>query len=224
MSCDFCNERVGIETVYNKIYGNRNRIVYETELFMVFPCLGQLREGHLLIVSKEHINAMGMLDKDNLKELENLILLIGNFYKKTYNMSVLCFEHGVLDDDGSSGGCGIYHMHLHLVPIRENEFLKVVDEVDRQGTNKVHPAQKLEDTCQCIAEGNTYVFFSLFKREQKKEMYIVNNSENYFESQYFRRVVATVFSSEEWDWKMIKDEEETFLRTLEKCRVFFRSK
>lgn len=222
MSCDFCNEREGIETVYNKIYGNRNRIVYETENFMVFPCLGQLREGHLLIVSKKHINAMGMLDRDNLKELENLILFIGNFYKKTYNMSVLCFEHGVLDDKGSSGGCGIYHMHLHLVPIRGDEFLKVVDEVNRQGKNKLHPAKKLEDVCQCIVERNTYVFFSLFNREQKEEMYIINNSENYFESQYFRQVVATVFGNEEWNWKMIKDEEETFLRTLEKFRVFWK--
>lgn len=53
MKCDFCDERKGIQTIYNTIYGNYDRLAYETENFVVFPCMGQLREGHLLIASKK---------------------------------------------------------------------------------------------------------------------------------------------------------------------------
>lgn len=221
MSCDYCDERDGIETVYNKIYGDRNRVLYETKYFSVFPCMGQLREGHLLIASKEHINAMGMLKKDMLVELESLIFRIGNLYERLYHMNVLCFEHGVLNDNGNNGGCGIYHMHLHLVPIRDSEFQAVLSKVKNKETNKVYLSQKLEDTCKCITDRETYVYLGLFDSDQKKELYIVKSSENYFESQYIRKVVCTVFGKKEWDWKKIKYEEETFLSTLEKCKTFW---
>ncbi|EOS24013.1 hypothetical protein C806_02452 [Lachnospiraceae bacterium 3-1] len=219
MSCDYCDEREGIETVYNKIYGDRNRVLCETEHFSIFPCMGQLREGHLLIVSKEHINAMGMLKKDILAELESLVFRIGNLYENLYQKNALCFEHGVLNDNGNNGGCGIYHMHLHLVPIRDGEFQAILSEVKNKNTNKIYLSQNLEDTCKCITEKKTYVFLGLFDSGQKKESYIVNNSENYFESQYIRKVVCRVFGKKEWDWKKIKCKERTFLRTLEKCNI-----
>lgn len=222
MSCDYCDERKGIKTVYNIIYGNRNRIVYETEHFLVFPCMGQLREGHLLIASKKHINALGNLGTEQREELEKIIFLINNFYKKEYNMNLLCFEHGVLGDSGYNGGCGIYHMHIHLLPTNDSEFSEVLNQVQCDGTNKICKAKGLKSTCDCIAEKRTYVLLGQIN-EEEKEMYIVTSSENYFESQYMRKVVCKILNKQVWDWKQVKNEEQEFLNTLEKSKLFLKT-
>lgn len=223
MHCDYCNEREGIKTIYNEIYGLKNRTVYETEHFIVFPCMGQLREGHLLIVSKKHINAIGMLNGNIIKELEELVLTVSEFYIKEYGGDVFCFEHGVINDSGTNGGCGIYHMHLHLIPIKGNEFNLILDKVKEQEGNKIYPHKRMIDTCQCIVDKHTYVYISQISNKQFREECIVTNNDNYFESQYMRKVVSDVFGNLEWDWRKIINEEPDFLKTLEKTRCFFGS-
>lgn len=221
MHCDYCDERKGIHTIYNKIYGKRNRIVCETEHFSVFPCMGQLREGHLLIASKKHINAIGMLNENEIEELKSLVESTGEFFKEAYNKNILCFEHGVLSDEGMNGGCGIYHMHFHLVPVNDKEFSRVLDKVKSREADKVYSVDKLESTCQCVAEKKSYIFLSQIRGVQEWESYIINNNNNYFESQYMRKVVCEVFGKKEWDWRKIENEEMEFLKTLERSEAFF---
>ena len=100
MSCDYCDERAGIETVYNQIYGQRNRMVCETRRFTVFPCMGQLREGHLLIASKNHANAAVILGRDAMLELENVISANDDYYQKQYEQALLRCDRGVSSDYG----------------------------------------------------------------------------------------------------------------------------
>lgn len=224
MQCDFCDELSGIDTVYNEIYGNKDRFVFETKNFFVFPCMGQLREGHLLIVSKHHINAMSMLGQEALAELDKLILLVGEFYKSKYDMNMLCFEHGVSCDDGGNGGCGIYHMHLHILPLEDDVFTKILYRVENQGTNKAHSMGNLIDLRHCVKEKETYIFLEQMNKQQKKQMYTITNQENYFESQYMRRVISEIFGKKEWNWRNVKEKEEEFLNTLEESRNFFLTK
>lgn len=223
MNCDYCNERQGIETVYNKIYGALNRIVYETRSFLVFPCMGQLREGHLLIVSKTHINAVGMLPLDDIDELNALIEDIALFFQNVYQKDLLCFEHGVLNDRGENGGCGIYHMHLHLIPANKNEFLKVLEYVCNDKTNIVSLSDSFQKTYNCVANAETYVYFSFYDNTKESSSFVVTNSKNYFESQYMRKIVGKVFGRTEWDWRKIKCREEELINTLEKGRLFFKN-
>lgn len=225
MNCDYCNERNGIRTVYHEIYGDRDRVVYESERFVVFPCMGQLREGHLLIVSKAHINAIGLLDADAVRELEGLIAEVGRFFKAVYRRELLCFEHGVLGDTGENGGCGIYHMHLHLLPMDQDEFSAVLNCVQGQEENVVHTIQALSDTCDPVARGKTYVFLAQVGDDaQTRESYIITRENNYFVSQYMRKVICDVLGKTEWDWRQIKTAEPEFLNTLEKSRAFFKTK
>lgn len=221
MNCDYCREREGIETIYNKIYGNRNRVVYETENFCVFPCIGQLREGHLLVASKEHVNAIGMLRPNVIVELEQISKTIAAFFKKQYNQELLCFEHGVLSDEGMNGGCGIYHMHLHLLPASYIEFSDVLRQVKIPDTNTVQLVPGFTETCHFVAEGKTYIFLGHSDKYQNFKSYVISNSNNYFESQYMRKIICNVFQKSNWDWRQVIQEEPEFLNTLGKSRAFF---
>lgn len=223
MSCDYCDERQGIKTVYNKIYGSRDRIVYQTKSFLVFPCMGQLREGHLLVVSKAHVNAIGMLDTDTICELESLVVDIAAFFQDTYQQNLLCFEHGVLDDGGANGGCGIYHMHLHLLPASLKEFYEVLELIYSDKTNIVSPSLNLLDTCNFISNKKTYAYLS-FWGQRERESFIVANCRNFFESQYMRKVVCKVIEKADWDWRHMDQPEENLISTLEKSYLFFRNK
>lgn len=222
MSCDYCDERQGIETVYNRIYGSRNRTVYQTKSFFVFPCMGQLREGHLLAVSKVHVNAIGMLDMDAISELETLVADIAAFFQNTYQQNLLCFEHGVLDDAGSNGGCGIYHMHLHLLPANLKEFSEVLGLLYRDKENIINPSTKLSDAYDYISNKKTYTYLSFFSQE-KLNNFFVTNHRNFFESQYMRRIVCKVIGKVDWDWRHVKQPEKDLIRTLDKSRLFFKN-
>lgn len=223
MKCDYCDERKGVKTVYNEIYGSRNRIVYETKNFWVFPCLGQLKEGHLLIALKNHVNAIGMLGRDEITELENLIFMIKKFFKQEYGTDLLCFEHGTLDDNGNNGGCGIYHMHLHLLPANKYEFFGIRDKIQEDSTNEITSIDGLSETCIKVSENKTYILLMRVYEEQTKQVYIITNKQNYFVSQYMRKITGEIFGRTDWDWHEKKQEEVEFLETMEKSRRFFES-
>lgn len=221
MDCDFCRERQGLETIYNKIYGSRNRIVYETNSFSAFPCMGQLREGHLLISSKTHRNAIGMLEISAIRELESFIEEIAKFFGEVYQRDLVCFEHGVLNDQGANGGCGIYHMHLHLIPADREEFSSILKLVQKTEGNIVRLSQGLPDTRDCVAAQKTYIYLALLEQTRLSEADLITNHHNFFESQYMRKVVCKVFGKADWDWRKSEEPEDAFLSTLEKGYSFF---
>jgi len=221
MSCDYCDEQKGVKTAYHEIYGDRYRVVCETKNFIVFPCLGQLREGHLLIASKAHINAIGMLSDSLMRELDALISQVGQFFKEIYQQQILCFEHGVLGDEGANGGCGIYHLHLHLLPATYEEFNAVLNCVKRSNANQVSKVREIMDTRCCIASQNTYVFLARGDEGGIRDPYLITNVDNYFVSQYMRRIVSEVLGKSDWDWHENQHIETTFLNTLEKSETFF---
>ena len=99
--------------------GNRepwNKIIYESDNFVVVPTLGSLVEGWLLIVTKEHFLCMGALPDTFRKEIEAVVDFTSNAITHSFNTPTI-FEHGP-SREGSDIGCGIDHAHLHLVPLK----------------------------------------------------------------------------------------------------------
>lgn len=223
MSCDYCDEYKGIKTVYNEIYGSLDREVYSTKKFRVFPCMGQLREGHLLIVIKRHTNCIGMLSKEELRELEEIVLKIKDFYMNKYGLYTLCFEHGVLCDDGSQGGCGIYHMHLHLLPIKIGEYNEILNCLQKDKQNIIYPILGFEDIDKFVKQGKTYIFISGHNDILNINGYILLNENNFFESQYMRKIIAYVLKHEKWDWRSVNCIEQELLNTIKYAKKFFES-
>jgi diadenosine tetraphosphate (Ap4A) HIT family hydrolase len=115
--CDFCNEFAGGEN--NAFYARyheapRSRVVLATENFKVFPSIGQLFEGYLLIAPISHFTALDEMPVDLVAELADIQRQVGTALSGIYGPCV-CFEHGARGP--LNGGCGIYHAHLHTAPL-----------------------------------------------------------------------------------------------------------
>jgi ATP adenylyltransferase len=93
-----------------------NKILCETDNFVVTPTVGALVEGWVLIISKRHVPAMGALTTKELYELRELHAKIRGLVESVYG-SAVTFEHGPARE-GTGFGCGIDHAHFHIVPLQ----------------------------------------------------------------------------------------------------------
>lgn len=76
--------------------------------FVILADKYPLQYGHLLVVSKKHIKAMGDLSAVEIQELEEIIGKISKFYS-TNKEEFVMFEPGF-------AGQTIYHAHIHFLP------------------------------------------------------------------------------------------------------------
>lgn len=118
--CTFCAELTGEET--NNLLrivlreGCTTRVVRETENFVVLPTIGQIVEGYLLIVSKQHYLSFGHIPAQCFREFMNLKEETRQVLSEVYT-SPIFFEHGPISES-KRGGCCVEHAHLHVVPAR----------------------------------------------------------------------------------------------------------
>ncbi|MEK6887303.1 MAG: HIT family protein [Nanoarchaeota archaeon] len=92
---------------------SNERTIIETPNFRVFPTLGQITEGYLLIVPKEHYASVGSLPKEMFPEINEIKKEVGKRIKKAYDKNPTFFEHGGI-------GQTIYHAHVHALPFPDN--------------------------------------------------------------------------------------------------------
>jgi diadenosine tetraphosphate (Ap4A) HIT family hydrolase len=115
-TCDFCREFAGISGhAFDALYSDvlKTRRIWTTRTFEVLPTLGPLTEGHLLLISREHKTSFSDLAGDERAEFYCRFEEIKAFLSSRYGPPV-AFEHGALSP--RSGGCGIIHAHVHVVP------------------------------------------------------------------------------------------------------------
>ena len=109
-SCAYC-------TYLGGYMGDNTRIMYKTENFFVFPTLGQIREGYLLIIPYEHVLSLGKMDpavhEDFMNTLEDCEYLL----KLAYGVShVLVWENGSGKSAKGKAKDSIIHAHVHVCP------------------------------------------------------------------------------------------------------------
>lgn len=136
-------------------------------------------------------------------------------------METVCFEHGVLGDDGRNGGCGISHMHIHLLPCTASEFDLLLKAVIQDTGNVLASVNSISDTKILVDNKKTYVFLSKVENQYKDDSYIITNQTNFFESQYMRKKLAEIFKKDIWNWRDINYPEKDFLNTFVKAKRFF---
>jgi inosine/xanthosine triphosphate pyrophosphatase family protein len=118
--CPFCVELDGEGTsVFSEFLQDRlaSRIIYEDELFVVMPPLGQFMEGGLLLLTRAHIPSFAFLPPEWFPRLEQLLRAIEQLSMDHYGVSPLVFEHGTAVDQ-SKGRCCVDHAHLNIFPAR----------------------------------------------------------------------------------------------------------
>ena len=92
-----------------------NRLMAYTNNFFVVAAIGAISPGYIMIITKELIPSISMVEKKHIDELKWLIEVISKAIRKTYNKETVIFEHGNCACLG-----GLDRAHLHIMTIHEN--------------------------------------------------------------------------------------------------------
>jgi ATP adenylyltransferase len=107
--CTFCkNATEGSSADWNKVLA-------ETPGYVVVPSKGALVPGWLLVISKRHYLCAGALPLGEFGALEDAIDIAKEMVTKHFGAATV-FEHGP-QRYGTSLGCGIDHLHMHVAPL-----------------------------------------------------------------------------------------------------------
>lgn len=188
-NCALCKE-INNNNFEHKGKNYGNRILFESKSFVVVPSLGQLLEGHLLILTKKHHVCMGELIDDLFVELNELMVKVRNFLEKHFG-SCIFFEHGVFENFLSTEKY-VGHARLHALPAKiEN----LDDGFKKYGS--VFVLEKVSDLNSIYNEKKSYLFFENHK--QKKFAVIVPHI---IPEQFLRRVIVKRLGlNTNWNWK-----------------------
>jgi diadenosine tetraphosphate (Ap4A) HIT family hydrolase len=188
--CDFCDEfSNGHDNAFAARYGEemQDRTVLSTENFRVLPSIGQIVEGYIMVVPTAHYVAMGDLPVGLVEELRALLAFVRKALTETYGNCVL-FEHGARND--TAGGCGIYHAHLHAVPLVNStdpihELRKLHSLIEIDGLDEIGPT----------TSGHPYLYYEALDGRR----YVSRVDQ--LQSQYMRRFIARLVGKSEWNWR-----------------------
>ncbi len=183
--CSFCIE---LRTNHCKHGDIGNRILYETDNFVVFPGLGQIVEGYVHIVTKEHYIALGEMPRALHKEFNDVQEKVRQVLSKEYQ-APLFFEHGPVCAINRGGAC-IEHAHLHSFPVSADLTSNLCSEFPYKIVEGIADIKKQFES------GVPYFFFE--DNSGNKFIFEVQQS---VPSQYMRRLLAKeVGKEDEWDW------------------------
>ena len=172
MECPLCKRK---NTFYNKV-------IEETNNFLIMPALGSLVRGYILVVPKKHCLTMQNFNDDMQKEYEKLLEKYRELFKKIYGIYPIIFEHGSPDVDGVHAK-SIIHAHSHIVnyQFKDEELL----------INKLH-LEKFNGY-----QDRNYIYY----RNHKNQEYISYDFEPI--SQLFRKLIAIDMGiPDQYDWHL----------------------
>ncbi|MDX6584617.1 MAG: hypothetical protein QOI10_3801 [Solirubrobacterales bacterium] len=196
--CGFCREFAGLDgtpfsTRYDGVLASRE-VWRGAACCRVLPSIGQLSPGHLLVLPEHHITAFGQLRAEDRREAECAIESLRRFMISQFGPVVL-FEHGS-NATSASGGCGVLHAHLHLVPTRVQIRNRPLPEANwvRVGAQWIDRLADFTDT------GQSYVYFRDGLGAARAAS-VAN-----LPSQLVRRWLATEIGTDAWDWRSAERE------------------
>lgn len=194
LECDFCNELNGEDNLYWKVAEKyslpRNRMIYESKNWVIWPTIGAIVPGYVLIVSKRHRISMMDCDKKEIVELESLLKETRRILESIYRMPCIMFEHGGVCGISNKPSC-IDHCHLHVLPIREDIYDKI--DVDKF---KIIEFKSLNEFYKRIKHSGSYLLY-----QNHKEQFCIMYANTYI-SQYFRQLIALSEGlPEKWNWR-----------------------
>lgn len=203
--CEFCDELAGVPSSrFANLYRNdlQTRVVLENDEFVAMPTFGQLFAGSLLILPRRHVERFADLMTDEMRQVNAFLETLLDFVKSNY----VLFEHGARCVSG--GGCGIYHAHLHVVPVPT--YLKIEDMLPSVRVG--HPS--LLDAWSINCEKEEYIVAcDTHGTVASIDQNVIR--ENGFGSQHMRKLLVRHFSLDKpWDWREYEAPEQDLLQTV----------
>jgi diadenosine tetraphosphate (Ap4A) HIT family hydrolase len=189
-----------------------NRAIFETKSFVVFPSLGALVAGWMLIVPRR---PMLNLRSITTLEREELCVLVSELANKLslFPGEIFAFEHGNTIAGGLVG-CGVDQAHLHLVPL-EFDLMNAASKAthgDIQWTN----LEGVDTFHKCMPDDGEYI--GIWRPSKLTGLAGVMRRP---QSQWVRKVIADKLGEEAtWDYNLYPN-----LANLEKtCNLLNKTK
>jgi diadenosine tetraphosphate (Ap4A) HIT family hydrolase len=184
-------------TVSDKSIQPFDKILSQSENFAVFPTLGALIEGWLLIVPKNHALCLGALRRELHSELDELRRRVSLALEECYG-AVTVFEHGPAQPCHLVG-CGVDHAHLHVIPTQIN-LIEGVKEIFPEPL-EWEPVDSIQETARLYEARLPYLYV-----EQSPGQGYVTTHPN-LQSQMFRKVIARhIGRPEQYNWREFRGE------------------
>ena len=169
-----------------------NKVLFESEHFIVIPSLGSLLPGWLLVIPKDFSLNLSRLDKNDMEELDNLALKCELKLQEKFHSKVVRFEHGPAINQ-SKVGCGVDYAHLHIVPIN----FDLIEGLETR-LNIFYEWIEIE-SIQSLMSSTRQSDYLYYRNSANR--HFVTYQEN-IPSQLFRRVIAhQLRTPETFDWK-----------------------
>jgi ATP adenylyltransferase len=188
--CTFCSQfkLKKQNNLTSIIFGkNFNRILYEDDFFVVIPALGQIVEGYLIIVPKDHYDSISRIPKELYETFLCLKEKIFIAISKEYTEPIF-FEHGSFADSNLGGGC-INHGHIHVVPANVDITDVLATTFDLFTINGIEALWKLKPN-------SAYLYY---ENEHSDAYY--TPVYKLLPCQYFRRLIAQGIGKPHiWNW------------------------
>lgn len=187
--CIFCN--IDKDKIYNKVLA-------ETDNFIVLPALGSLVEGYVLIVSKRHLYNMVELadsEKDEYMELLNKYRYIFN---KIYGKYPIIFEHGMSRLDIENGASSVVHAHTHIVNFNFNNEGTVTKELNFEEIEEINNIDSNKNYIFYISHsGKKYITYNFEKKSQLMRILIAKelgfmDKYNWKEEPFTDNIIKTI--------------------------------
>lgn len=203
--CEFCCEVNGHPgSRFRRIYRGiaETRLVAETRNFVAMPTLGQVFTGSMLIMPRAHVETCARLDAGLRGELAEFVNTVSRTARQFGEP--VWFEHGATACTG--GSCGIYHAHLHVVPLPVRVAPNLLFEAHRAS------GPDLLWVLDALKECDHYL---LLGSEDGIVFAQVEQLESVPSSQYFRRLLCEKFGrNRPWDWREATLPEADLLYTI----------
>lgn len=162
--------------------------------FLILADKHPLAEGHILVVTKNHVRAVGDLLPRALRELPEVIHSIGSFYSTENYGRFVAFEPGAC-------GQSILHGHIHFLPGRY--FLSQAIEVM---SFELRELSSIEELIEPYKEHGGYLFLM-----ENDRMFVSSRKDvrTKIEPSFFRRIIAgQLLRSDMADWRKCENNEE----------------
>jgi diadenosine tetraphosphate (Ap4A) HIT family hydrolase len=170
------------------------------------PTIGQLFKYSLLVLPKKHIECMAQLSNKEIFDLE--LLIQKTKIKLSEFGNVIVFEHGAHKETG--GSCGIYHAHIHIVPVPSE-----LDLSDFFYTESV--VKKYDSLIECYSDlrGSSQYLMAL---NPDGSIYATDTSNiiHQYPSQFFRKKLVEYYNLDKpWNWREYLKVEKNVLQTID---------
>lgn len=86
--------------------------IYENEEFKVMLDRFPASKGHILIITKDHVEDIYSLDPELAGRLFQLTTMFASIIKRTFGNDGL----NIIQNNGSIAGQSVFHYHLHMIP------------------------------------------------------------------------------------------------------------